>query len=103
MSPDEDFDHDDQEISEALDEDALGVPGNRRATFEELDDVPDFTQAFGDEDDDDALIGEDLQDDEIIELEQDESEADLEDDELEARAEEIEPEFGKDAKDSDQR
>lgn len=38
-------------------------------TFEELPDVLDVTQVEGDADDDDALIAEDLDDDEIIALE----------------------------------
>lgn len=62
---------DEQDGAEALDEDVVGKDGELR-TFEELPDVLDVTQAEGDADDDDALIGEDLDDDEIIELEQDE-------------------------------
>jgi len=53
-----------------LDEDVVGKDGELR-TFEELPDVLDVTQAEGDADDDDALIGEDLDDDEIIALEED--------------------------------
>jgi hypothetical protein len=62
---------DEQDGAEALDEDVVGKDGELR-TFEELPDVLDVTQAEGDADDDDALIGEELDDDEIIELEQDE-------------------------------
>jgi hypothetical protein len=62
---------DEQDGAEALDEDVVGKDGELR-TFEELPDVLDVTQAEGDADDDDALIGEDLDDDEIIALEQDE-------------------------------
>ncbi|MET3664934.1 hypothetical protein [Caulobacter sp. 1776] len=61
---------DEQDGAEALDEDVVGKDGELR-TFEELPDVLDVTQAEGDADDDDALIGEDLDDDEIVELEQD--------------------------------
>lgn len=62
---------DEQDGAEALDEDVVGKDGELR-TFEELPDVLDVTQAEGDADDDDALIAEELDDDEIIELEQDE-------------------------------
>ncbi len=62
---------DEQDGAEALDEDVVGKDGEFR-TFEELPDVLDVTQAEGDADDDDALIAEELDDDEIIELEQDE-------------------------------
>lgn len=61
---------DGQDGAEALDEDVVGKDGELR-TFEELPDVLDVTQAEGDADDDDALIGEDLDDDEIIDLEED--------------------------------
>lgn len=59
---------DGQDGAEAMDDDVVGRDGEFR-TFEELPDVLDVTQAEGDADDDDALIGEDLDDDEIIELE----------------------------------
>jgi len=61
---------DEQDGAETLDEDVVGKDGELR-TFEELPDVLDVTQAEGDADDDDALIGEDLDDDEIIALEED--------------------------------
>jgi hypothetical protein len=60
-----------QDGAEALDEDVVGKDGEPR-TFEELPDVLDVTQAEGDADDDDALIGENLTDTEIVELERDE-------------------------------
>jgi len=66
---------DDQDGAEAMDEDVVGRDGEFR-TFEELPDVLDVTQAEGDADDDDALIGEDLDDEEIIELEQDQDSGD---------------------------
>ncbi len=72
---DVDTGRDEQDGAEALDEDVVGKDGELR-TFEELPDVLDVTQAEGDADDDDALIGEDLDDDEIVELEQDEDPGD---------------------------
>jgi hypothetical protein len=60
--------YDEQDGAEALDEDVVGKDGELR-TFEELPNVLDVTTAEGDADDDDALIGEDLDDDEIIDLE----------------------------------
>ena len=59
---------DEQDGAETLDEDVVGRDGEMR-TFEELPDVLDITQAEGDADDDDALIAEDLDDDEIVALE----------------------------------
>lgn len=64
-----DSEQDEQDGAEALDEDVVGRDGELR-TFEELPDVLDVTQAEGDADDDDALVGEDLDQHEIIELEQ---------------------------------
>jgi len=61
--------YDEQDGAEALDEDVVGKDGELR-TFEELPNVLDVTTAEGDADDDDALIGEDLDDDEIIDLEE---------------------------------
>lgn len=66
---------DEQDGAEALDEDVVGKDGELR-TFEELPDVLDVTQAEGDADDDDALIAEDLTDEEIVELEQDDDPGD---------------------------
>jgi len=80
---------DDQDGAETLDEETLGVPDDERETFEELTEVLDVTSAVGDGDDDEALIAEDLDDDEIVALEEDASLADPEDDALEARAGEI--------------
>jgi hypothetical protein len=82
---------DGQDGAEAFDEDNQGLDGageNDRGemrTFEEMPDVLDVTQAAGDADDDDALIGEDLDDDEIIALEADSEDADVEDDPLAGR------------------
>ncbi|PHY17621.1 hypothetical protein [Caulobacter sp. BP25] len=66
---------DGQDGAEVMDDDVIGRDGEFR-TFEELPDVLDVTQAEGDADDDDALIGEDLDDEEIIELERDEDPGD---------------------------
>ena len=67
MGQDEGWDG--QDGAEAMDDDTIGRDGEFR-TFEELPDVLDVTQAEGDADDDDALIAEELDDEEIIELEQ---------------------------------
>jgi hypothetical protein len=77
MATDIESDRDDQDQSEVFDEDNQNLDGDGRVrtgemrTFEELPNVIDLTTAEGDSDDDDALIGEDLDDDEIIALEQD--------------------------------
>jgi hypothetical protein len=77
MATDIESDRDDQDQSEVFDEDNQNLDGDGRVrtgemrTFEELPNVIDLTTAEGDSDDDDALIGEDLDDDEIITLEQD--------------------------------
>ena len=63
---DRDTGWDAQDRAEALDEDVVGLDGQRRV-FEELPDVLDVTRAKGDADDDDALIGEDIADAEIVE------------------------------------
>lgn len=79
-----------QDQSEVLDEDNQNIAdaGGRTSemrTFEELPDVFDVTSAVGDSDDEAGLIGEELDDDEIIELEANQDMADIEDDELSAR------------------
>jgi hypothetical protein len=77
MTTDIENDRDDQDQSEVFDEDNQNLDGDGRVrtgemrTFEELPNVIDLTTAEGDSDDDDALIGEDLDDDETIALEQD--------------------------------
>lgn len=81
---------DDQDQSEVFDEDNqnLDSPGGRRndmRTLEEMPDVLDVTSAVGDADDDEALIAEELDDDEIIALEADSELADFEDDDLAGR------------------
>lgn len=84
-------DWDGQDQAEVFDEDntaSLDGAGDDSAdmlTLEEMPDVFDVTSAAGDADDDAAAIGEDLDDDEIIDLEADAADADLEDDELAGR------------------
>ena len=90
MAADVEGDWDGQDQSEVFDEDNqnpddAGGAGNEMRTFEELVDVVDVTSAVGDADDDAALIAEELDDDEIIQLESDAELADFEDDELAAR------------------
>ncbi len=81
-----------QDQSEVFDEDNTNIDemrdgGPDAEQFEDLVDVFDATTAVGDSDDDASLIGEELDDDEIIELEResDQDDADLEDDDLMAR------------------
>jgi hypothetical protein len=79
-----------QEQAEAFDEDnaSLDGAGDSSAdmkTLEEMPDVYDVTSAAGDADDDAALIAEDLDDDEIIQLQADADATDIEDDELARR------------------
>ena len=84
-------DCDAQDTAEVLDEDnqnpdmvrALGDETN----FDTMPDVLDVTRAAGDEDDDEALIGEDLDDADIVRLsrESNQDDADREDDDLRAR------------------
>lgn len=88
-NPEMDGGADDQDAAEAFDEETLGVGDDGRGTFEELPDLLDVTSAEGDEDDDDALIAEDMDDDEIIDAESEQVLADSEDDDLRARGDEI--------------
>ena len=87
-----DGDWDGQEQSETFDEDNLaldeqGGPPAEMKTFEEMPDVRDYTAADGDADDDDDPdpIGDELDDDEIIELSADADSTDIEDDDLKMR------------------
>lgn len=87
MAADVEGDWDGQDQSEIFDEDNQnlddgGAPNNEMRTFEELPDVIDVTSAVGDDDDEAALIAEDLDDDDIIRLESDAEMADFEDDDL---------------------
>ena len=85
MGPDFDESLDEQDQSEVFDEDNQSDDGGEMRTLEELPDVFDVTRAAGDEDDDEALIGEELDDDEIIDLEADAGSTDIEDDSLRDR------------------
>ena len=80
---------DDQDQSEAFDEDNTNLDEHRylgedRESAEELPSVYDVTSAVGDDDDDDAEIGDDMDDDDIVqsELDQNADEDDAEDDDL---------------------
>ncbi|WP_421738234.1 hypothetical protein [Caulobacter sp.] len=65
-----DNDMEDPDLAETFDEDNQNVAGEGdMKTFEQMPRVLDVTTAEGDADDDDALIAEDLDDDEIIALE----------------------------------
>ena len=90
MAADVEGDWDGQDQSEIFDEDnqnldGAGEAGNEMRNFEELPDVLDVTHSVCDDDDEDALIAEELYDDDIIRLESDAELADFEDDELAAR------------------
>lgn len=86
MTPDMDNDWDGQDGAEVFDEDNQNLEnGGDMRTLEELPDVYDVTSAAGDDDDDEALIGEELDDEEIIGLEAEAAWADEEDDELAGR------------------
>jgi hypothetical protein len=81
---------DEQDQSEVFDEESLdandsAIATTERKTFEELPDVFDVTSAVGDADDDQGLVGEDLDDEEIADIEADETLADFEDDSLAGR------------------
>lgn len=95
-----DFDNDgpdEQDQSEVFDEDNNELETQRyggrdnEQTFEDLPDVLDVTQAAGDADDDEAEIGDEMDDAEIVARarDTDDDDTDLEDDEL-VRGEEIE-------------
>ena len=84
--------YDPQDQSEVYDEDNTNIDemrdgGPDAEQFEVLVDVFDVTRASGDDDDDAALIAEDMDDEDIIALERDsdQDDADLEDDDLVAR------------------
>ncbi len=83
--------HDGQDIAEVLDEDNLDSDSRRLArgddelNFDDMPEVFDVTRADGDEDDDDAVIGDDLDDDEIVALSLDDAdEGDDQDDDYRA-------------------
>ena len=83
-------DIDGQDVAEAFDEDNtnddLARSGGEDAEqFEDIPDVYDVTTRVGDASDDEAEIGEDLDDDEIVEDARDDDDDDAEDDDLAAR------------------
>ncbi len=85
-----DPDFDGQDMAEVFDEDNQLTEERRMAggddgfTFEEQPDVYDATRKVGDDDDDEALIGDDLDDSEIVAMATDDD--DLEDDDLRTRS-----------------
>ena len=85
--------YDAQDVAEVFDEDNTNEESQRYSgredaeQFEDLVDVYDVTTRAGDRDDDEAAIGEEMDDDEIVADAEDRSDADLEDDDL----------FGRDA------
>ena len=86
-------DYDDQDRAETFDEDNTNVESERHGSkgdaeqFEDLVDVFDSTKAAGDRDDNEAMIGEDLDDEDIVAAarDQDDDDDDLEDDDLAGR------------------
>jgi hypothetical protein len=89
--PDMDFDQ--QDVAEVFDEDNTNLETDLYSgrenpeTLDEIPDVYDATRAVGDSDDEAGLIGEEMDDEEIVALERasDQDDADLEDDDLVAR------------------
>ena len=86
-------DIDGQDVAEVFDEDNTNDEAERYGgredaeQFEDIPDVYDVTSRVGDEDDDEAEIGEDMDDDEIVQsaTDNDDDDDDLEDDDLVAR------------------
>ena len=83
-------DYDDQDGAEVLDEDNTNIEGRRQGRedaeqFEDLPDVYDVTTRVGDADDDEARIGEDMDDEDIVSDARDHEDADLQDDDLRRR------------------
>ena len=81
-----------QDMAEVWDEDNQNTEADRMAgaddgfSFETQPDLYDATKAVGDEDDDEALIGDDLDDAEIVALSENADDDDAEDDDLRARS-----------------
>jgi hypothetical protein len=77
MAADLETDIDEQDLAEVFDEDNTNTESQRLGgaedgeQVEDLVDLFDVTKAVGDADDEDALIGEDLDDDEIVDLARD--------------------------------
>jgi hypothetical protein len=86
-----DAEFDEQDQSEVFDEDNTNDvdrgPGEEAEQFEDLVDVYDATSAVGDDDDEDALIGDELDDADIVASarDNDDDDDDLEDDDLARR------------------
>ena len=84
-------DIDGQDVAEVFDEDNTNIDARRRGggqdveQFEDLPDVYDVTSKAGDDDDDEAAIGEDMDDDEIVDQASLDNDDDLEDDDLKDR------------------
>jgi hypothetical protein len=86
-------DYDEQDVAEVFDEDNTNEESQRYGgredaeQFEDIPDVYDVTSRVGDRDDDEAEIGEELDDDEIVQsaTDNDDDDDDLEDDDLIAR------------------
>jgi hypothetical protein len=102
-------DVDAQDLAEVYDEDNLDTDGRRlRLADEELnaDDLPnlfDVTRARGDEDEDEAMIGEDLDDEEIVALGREEDEeGEFGDEEEEDQEDETQGPVGEDEEDEDE-
>ncbi len=94
-------DYDGQDGAEVFDEDNTNTEADRytgREDAEQLEDLPDVydvTSAVGDADDDEAVIGEDLDDEDIVALasDNDDDDDELEDDDLASRdGEQFQPE-----------
>jgi hypothetical protein len=87
--------YDEQDQSEVFDEDNTNDmdrgPGEEAEQLEDLVDVFDVTRAVGDVDDNDALIGDEMDDEDIVSsaIDNDDDDDDLEDDDLAPRSEEM--------------
>jgi hypothetical protein len=83
-------DYDEQDVAEVFDEDNTNEESQRYAPkedaeqFEDIPDVYDVTTRVGDRDDDDGEIGEDMDDEDIVQSAVDDDDDDLEDDDIKA-------------------
>ena len=86
-------DYDDQDVAEVFDEDNTNIESERQGNredaeqFEDIPDVYDVTTRVGDSRDEDGEIGEDMDDEEIVQdaRDNDDDDDDLEDDDLAGR------------------
>ena len=90
MSMTDTADYDAQDGAEVFDEDNTNIESRRRGRedaeqFEDIPDVYDVTTKAGDRDDDEAAIGEDMDDEDIVADARDREDADLEDDDTQRR------------------